>query len=225
MSNVKSYIKGIPIIGKMPGQVRKIFKRKSPSIQGRNNKIINLGAFNKVIFDIKGNDNKVEIGKNTIIKNTLIYMRGNKHTIIIKDDCYIAGGELWIEDSNCSLIIHNQTTIEHAHLAVTEPFSVLEIHKDCMLAKYVEIRTGDSHSIIEKETGKRINKAANVSLGEHVWIGAHSKVLKGVTIHNNSVIGTASVVTADIPAYCVAAGIPAKVIRSGTDWTRERMND
>src|SRR5258708_32890819 len=104
MSNVRSYIKGIPVIGKLAGQIKKIFKRKTPSIQGLNNKIINLGAFNKVVFDIKGNDNNIEIGKNTILKNTLIYIRGNNHSIIIKDDCYMGGGELWIEDSNCSLI-------------------------------------------------------------------------------------------------------------------------
>jgi len=225
MSNVKSFIKGIPIFGKLPGQVKKIFKRKTPSIQGLNNKIVNLGALNKVVFDIIGNDNNIEIGNNTIIKSTLIYIRGNHHKLIIEGECYMGGGELWIEDSNCSLIIHEHTTIERAHLAVTEPFSVLEIHKDCMLARYVEIRTGDSHSIIELETGKRINKAASVYLGEHVWIGAHSKILKGVSISNNSVIGTASVVTTDIPAYSVAAGIPAKVIRSGIDWNRDRLID
>lgn len=127
--------------------------------------------------------------------------------------------------SDCSLVIEDSTTIELAHLAVTEPVAVLEIHKDCMLAKYVEIRTGDSHSIIDKETGKRFNKAANVSVGEHVWIGAHSKILKGVTINNNSVIGTASVVTKDIPSYSVAAGVPAEFIRSGITWSRERVFD
>jgi acetyltransferase-like isoleucine patch superfamily enzyme len=99
----------------------------------------------------------------------------------------------------------------------------MEIHKDCMLAKYVEIRTGDSHSIVDKETGKRINKAANVCIEEHVWIGAHAKILKGVTIGNNSVIGTASVVTKDVPEGSIASGVPARVIRTGISWDRKRI--
>jgi acetyltransferase-like isoleucine patch superfamily enzyme len=223
MDRIKSIIKKIPIIGDILVSIKIGFKRKTPAIQGSNNNIINKGVLDKVVFDIIGNDNSIEIGRNTHIKDTLVYIRGDNHRLIIADHCYFGGGEMWMEDSNCSLLIHEYTTVEKAHLAVTESFSVLEIHKDCMLAKYVEIRTGDSHSIVDKETGKRINSAASVCLEEHVWIGAHTKVLKGVTIGNNTVIGTASVVTNDIPAFSVAAGIPAKPIRSGVDWKRERI--
>ncbi len=46
-----------------------------------------------------------------------------------------------------------------------------------------------------------------------VWIGANSVVLKGVTVHSGAIIGAGSVVTKDIPAYAIAAGNPAKVIK------------
>ena len=53
----------------------------------------------------------------------------------------------------------------------------------------------------------------HVTVGNNCWIGANSVICPGVTIGDNSVIGAGSVVTKDIPANCVAAGNPCKVIR------------
>ena len=52
-----------------------------------------------------------------------------------------------------------------------------------------------------------------VSIGDDVFIGARSIVLKGSSIGNGSVIAAGSVVTGDIPAGVVAGGVPAKVLR------------
>jgi hypothetical protein len=54
-----------------------------------------------------------------------------------------------------------------------------------------------------------------------VWIGGNSVILPGVHIGDNSVIGAGSVVTKDIPAWCVAAGNPCRVIRKITEADRE----
>lgn len=53
--------------------------------------------------------------------------------------------------------------------------------------------------------------AASIVVGDHVWIGARSVILQGVTIGEGAVIAAGSVVTRDIPPYTVAAGVPAKV--------------
>lgn len=55
--------------------------------------------------------------------------------------------------------------------------------------------------------------AAPIQVGNDVWIGAQSVILRGVTIGDGAIIGANSVVTKDIPAYSVAVGSPAKVIR------------
>ncbi|MEM7128998.1 MAG: acyltransferase [Chloroflexota bacterium] len=52
-----------------------------------------------------------------------------------------------------------------------------------------------------------------VHIGSNVFLGANTIVLKGVTIGDNSVIGAGSVVVKDIPANCIAAGNPCKMIR------------
>jgi acetyltransferase-like isoleucine patch superfamily enzyme len=51
-------------------------------------------------------------------------------------------------------------------------------------------------------------------IGDNVWCGAHVVVTSGVTIGERSVIGANSVVTEDIPAFSIAAGAPARVLRS-----------
>ena len=53
----------------------------------------------------------------------------------------------------------------------------------------------------------------HVTIGNNCWIGAGSIICPGVTIGDNTVIGAGSVVTKDIPANCVAAGNPCRVIR------------
>lgn len=63
-----------------------------------------------------------------------------------------------------------------------------------------------------------------VEIEDEAWIGENVCVLPGVRIGKHSVIGANSVVTKDVPAYCVAAGVPARVIRrydpSSKQWVR-----
>lgn len=59
----------------------------------------------------------------------------------------------------------------------------------------------------------RVLKTAEITIKKNAWIGARVSILPGVTIGENSIIGTGAVVTKDIPANCVAVGTPAKVIK------------
>jgi acetyltransferase-like isoleucine patch superfamily enzyme len=53
----------------------------------------------------------------------------------------------------------------------------------------------------------------NVEVGSNVWIGYGACVLRGVRVGDNAIVGTNSVVTKDVPANAVVAGIPARIIR------------
>ena len=54
---------------------------------------------------------------------------------------------------------------------------------------------------------------APIVLGKNVWVGSNVTILQGVTIGDNAVIAAGAVVTKDVPAGCVAAGVPAGVIK------------
>ena len=56
-----------------------------------------------------------------------------------------------------------------------------------------------------------------IVIGENVWIGENARICKGVTIGDNSIVGANAVVTKDVPANCIAAGNPARIVRENID--------
>ncbi|MCE9640174.1 MAG: hypothetical protein K8S22_08520 [Betaproteobacteria bacterium] len=54
--------------------------------------------------------------------------------------------------------------------------------------------------------------AGVIDVADDVWIGANTVILPDVSIGKGAIIGAGSVVTKDVPAYSIAAGVPAKVI-------------
>ena len=107
----------------------------------------------------------------------------------------------------------------------------IEIGRGCMISLRAKIDTrrgkvaiGDncvitygsvilSHDRSAKHLNPADTGAGSVTLGNNVYIGVNSVVLRNVTIGENSVIGAGSVVTKDIPANSVAVGNPAHVIK------------
>ncbi len=224
-SRVKELIKNNRLLHTIARKGLKFKELFRKPISGKNNVVINQGVLLKVRFDVIGDNNVIEIGRNAVLSNMTIYIRGNNHRLSIADNCKYKAGCVWFEDDSCQIKIGQNTTVESALLAVTEPNRKIIIGDDCMLSSDVELRTGDSHSIIDIETKKRLNSAQNIEVDNHVWIGARSIILKGVTIGKNSVIGINSIVTKNVTNNSVAAGIPAKVIKNHIDWNRERIYD
>jgi acetyltransferase-like isoleucine patch superfamily enzyme len=90
----------------------------------------------------------------------------------------------------------------------------VEIGRECIIADRVMLIDFD-HGMVEVERPVRLQGIykRNVRLGHNVWVGYGACVLRGVSIGNNAVVGTSSVVTRDVPANAVVGGVPARLIR------------
>lgn len=94
-------------------------------------------------------------------------------------------------------------------------FGGVEIGSGVRIAAYVTINTADhAYDDPDEYIYRQGYRCSPVRIEDDVWIGAHVCINKGVTIGRGSVIGSGAVVTKDIPAYSVAVGNPARVIKS-----------
>lgn len=92
----------------------------------------------------------------------------------------------------------------------------------CFLQELIYVMATRIH-IVDIKTGNRINYAKDILIDDHVWLGNHVQILKGVKIGTNSVLSIGSIVTKDIPINSVAVGIPAKVVKCNVNWLRDRI--
>ena len=179
-----------------------------------------------------GTNNEIVIEDLSRLQHCRIYIKGNHNRIHIGREVCLTHTELWIEDDHNELTLGEHTSTDGkpeapVHLAVIEGTRMV-LGKDCMLSSGIEMRTGDSHSIVlagtEGEEIVRINPSKDVVLGDHIWVGTRAMVLKGSRIPDDSIVGAASLVTGSFEeAGCALAGNPAKVVREGVSWKRERI--
>lgn len=100
--------------------------------------------------------------------------------------------------------------------------------QECTISAYQRVRIGEQcviadramfidfdHGVVEVERPIRLQGIykRDVEVGSNVWIGYGACILRGVRVGDNAIVGTNSVVTKDVPANAVVAGIPARVIR------------
>jgi len=93
-------------------------------------------------------------------------------------------------------------------------FKHVSIGRECIIADRVMLIDFD-HGVTEVERPIRnqgIYKR-DIDVGHNVWIGYGACILRGVTVGENSIIGTSAVLTRTVPANAVVAGIPARVVR------------
>lgn len=91
--------------------------------------------------------------------------------------------------------------------------SNIHIGQDCLIGERVTIRDQDHAYTATGRTAANGFVTNEVMIGNNVWIGAGSTILKGVSIGKNSVVAAGSVVTSSVPADCLFAGVPARQIK------------
>ncbi len=104
----------------------------------------------------------------------------------------------------------------------SEPY-LIKIGDDVTITQDVTFHTHDGGVGLFRKEYPGINIFGRIDVGNNVFIGSKVIILPGVTIGNNVVIATGSVVSKDIPSNSVVAGIPAKVIKSIEDYKEKAL--
>ena len=152
---------------------------------------------------------RISIGKNTKFGNWIFLTAWDSYHCIIdgKDTIQKLSPDITIGE-NCSFGAFNHITCTNR----------VAIGNGVLTGKWVTI-TDNSHGDTDLDTLRirpvlrKIESKGPVIIGDNVWIGDKATILPGVTIGEGSVIAANSVVTKDVPAYCVVAGNPAKIIK------------
>lgn len=144
----------------------------------------------------------IKIGNNvTISRNCLIetkYSHGGRNyspLLTIGDSCSF--GE------NCHITCVGSITIGH-HLLTGRRVLISDNNHG----------TIDAESLKKPPMDRPLARKGDIVIGNNVWIGENACVLSGVTIGDGAVIAANAVVTHDVPAYSLAAGVPAQIVKT-----------
>jgi acetyltransferase-like isoleucine patch superfamily enzyme len=146
-------------------------------------------------------------------------VHGNVLEALRQDRLTVGAGTLlepgvWITAPGAARITIGEGTFLNLNVMVAA-MELVEIGSHCMFANGCFV-TDASHRFDDPDrpiTWQGFSSKGPTRIGDNVWCGAHVVVTSGVTIGERCVIGANSVVTDDIPAYSIAAGVPARVLR------------
>ena len=153
-------------------------------------------------------------GKNLCLPNGIPLIIGSHLRIIIGDNVTIGRSTIGANKvyDNPVLRIGNNTTIGYGGVISVSKEVIIGDH--CMISGSCIIMDSDDHPIdpLKRLLNAPIEKddIKPVRIGNNVWIGAYVTILKGVTIGDNSIISTHSVITRDVLPNCIYAGHPAR---------------
>ncbi|NQX56524.1 acyltransferase [Pedobacter panaciterrae] len=120
-----------------------------------------------------------------------------------------------------NVLIGNNTIIGIGSVVI----GPVEIGNNVMLAQNIVV-SGLNHGYedIDLPPSKQKEIRKKITICDDVWIGANSVITAGVKIGKHVVIGAGSIVTKDIPDYCVAVGNPARIIKKYSEDTKSWMS-
>lgn len=166
---------------------------------------------------------RVIIDKKTIVFHRSSIINYSKTgNIIIGKNCkigcpskYYHGGmpfytKIFNEGENSNIVINNNCRINGAYIHAERNITIGD---NCVIAAGVHIIDSNGHVINSTDRTKGRDKAKDIVIGENVWIGINSIILKGSHIGNNCVISAGSVVKGSFPDNSLIIGNPAIIAK------------
>ena len=109
---------------------------------------------------------------------------------------------------DCACCVHLGRNVFANHGLTVMSIGTITIEDGVMLGPEVGLFT-----VNHEPRNIRVIMTKEIHIKKNAWIGARVNILPGVTIGENAIIGTGSVVTKDVPDNCVVVGVPAKIVK------------
>ncbi len=172
------------------------------------------------IYVRAGVGNTLSLGEDAVFRGKIVVTGSNNKIIMGRRVNY--RGDIIVKGDNRTVTIGDFSTTVGVYILCAEGCDVTIGHS-CMFSRQIEIRTTDAHSVIDRDTGKRLNTAGSITIGDHVWCGLGTIINKGSRIPSDSIIGAMSFVRGRFDEEgTVLAGSPAKIVRRGVTWNRSQ---
>lgn len=184
-----------------------------------------------VSIKIEGDNNIIKVEKlNSNIKGKIfISIYGNNNKVNIKQGLWVGENGLniqiginsWCHEkvSNSAVFIGEKVNIEGAKILTDQSKAKINIGDNCLFSWGINLFHTDAHPIYDLNTKQILNRAYNMEIGNHVWIGAYATLLKNVSVKQDSIIGWGSVVTGQYTEKnVIIAGNPARIVRRNVNW-------
>jgi acetyltransferase-like isoleucine patch superfamily enzyme len=160
---------------------------------------------------------KIRIGSDVVVDdNVLLDAKGVDNRGIELADGVFLGRNTILSCKNGNIRLE-----ERANLGFNcEIFAAgdVRVGKDVMLAAYVYLVGGDHmRDRLDVPVSQQGRVGLPIGIGDGCWLGAHAVVAGGVDVGEQAIIGAGAVVLENVPAFHVAAGVPAKVLKDRRD--------
>lgn len=173
-----------------------------------------------VVFD--GSGNTLEVGANCSAANLNFHIRAGS-SVRIGRHCNLGHLTIYADRGAVVEIGDHVGFNGYVRLQLHERGRIV-IGNGSLFGAEVEVTISDMHSIIDLISGERLNPALDIVIGERVWIGQRAMILKGAHIGSGAVIAAGAIVTRGIISEnSIAAGNPARVVKSNVTWRFELL--
>ena len=169
-------------------------------------------------ININGKNNILVCEENVNLWNSRIDFNGDNSVLYLSSNNFDYALNISINGNNACFIGKNNYFNGMSSIILSESQNVI-IGEDCIFSYNISIRVADAHLIYHTKTKERLNYSKSIFIGDHVWLGQGSMILKGTHIGSGSIIGANSVLSnKHVPSNTTFAGSPARLTKEDTFW-------